>query len=177
MVVVGPALTLVPRTLSSPLEGRFQRRRFLLCLLCNRRAGRARRLPGTRRMEVRSQISFRRGRTSFHPSSGPSLPAAWISFPSLRGSLSFFLELVSGPHRLSTPPPPPPPSSRRGLLETIARSDVSFSTFSRSVPVPPSVNLRSSTFARNAAPALFFPSTRSRYRSCTENFPGNSASR
>lgn len=127
---------------SSPLP----KVRFLLCLLCNRR------LPGTRRMEVRSQISFRRGRTSFYPSSaGLSLPAAWISFPVITALFVFLLGTRFGcpigfQRRHHRPP-------RRKGLQTIVRVPrrVLFSTFSLRAPPPPS----SPTFTPNSPFSLF----------------------
>lgn len=88
-------------------------------------------------MEVRSQISFRRGRTSFYPSSNPC-PYQ------LRGSLSCHYETLClsswnsfrVPHRLSTPPPSG--TRRRRRRKGLPRNDrvprrVLFSTFSFSL--------------------------------------------
>lgn len=95
-------------------------------------------MPGTRRMEVRSQISFRRGRTSFYPSSaGLSLPAAWISFPVITALFVFLLGTRFGcpigfQRRHHRPP-------RRKGLQTIVRVPrrVLFSTFSLRAPPSP----------------------------------------
>lgn len=89
-------------------------------------------------MEVRSQISFRRGRTSFYPSSaGLSLPAAWISFPVITALFVFLLGTRFGcpigfQRRHHRPP-------RRKGLQTIVRVPrrVLFSTFSLRAPPSP----------------------------------------
>lgn len=111
-------------------------------------------------MEVRSQISFRRGRTSFYPSFKPC-PYQ------LRGSLSCHYETLClsswnsfrVPHRLSTPPPS---RRRKGLPrnDRVPRR-VLFSTFSLSLFPPP---FKSHFHAKLAVFSLSLSNSRSKFR-------------
>lgn len=108
-------------------------------------------------MEVRSQISFRRGRTSFYPSFKPC-PYQ------LRGSLSCHYETLclSSWNSFRVPHRPPPSRRRKGLPrnDRVPRR-VLFSTFSLSLFPPP---FKSHFHAKLAVFSLSLSNSRSKFR-------------